>query len=137
MPLGRPSKYDPSYCDKLIEHMTGGLSFESFGGVVGVNRDTLYAWSKEHPDFKESKALATQAGRLFWERLGVDGVWNEPQRKTLNATVWIFNMKNRFGWRDKAPDEDMDTETREPEQQISPAGYLEILRERQKAKGST
>lgn len=21
--------------------------------------------------------------------------------KSLNSTVWIFNMKNRFGWRDK------------------------------------
>ena len=29
-PVGRPTKYKPEYCEMLIEHMSEGLSFESF-----------------------------------------------------------------------------------------------------------
>jgi len=89
--------------------MKQGLSFESFGGVAGVARSTLYEWVKAHPEFKAAKEIGTEASRLWWENTGISGIWNESSRdpeggthsKSLNSSVWIFNMKNRFGWRDK------------------------------------
>lgn len=109
-PVGRPSKYKPEYCDLLIQHMRDeGLSFESFGGVVDVCRDTLYEWANQHPEFSDAKKRGESHGRLYWEKRGRDGMYNETIKdddgmtvtRSINSTVWIFTMKNRFGWRDK------------------------------------
>ena len=118
-PIGRPSKYKPEYCQMLIDHMGSGLSYESFAAVIKVNRDTIYAWEKEYPDFSDAKKIAWDQNLLFWEKLGVDHVLNETldeenedegvrkrTSKSLNATVWIFNMKNRHKWGDKIAGED-------------------------------
>lgn len=96
---GRPSTYDPKYCDLLVAHMAMGFSFESFGAdVEGIaSRATLYRWVEEHEDFRDAKEKGDAACRKFWELQGVTGL----HMKGFNATVWIFNMKNRFKWTDK------------------------------------
>lgn len=115
---GRPSKYKPQYCLDLIIHMAEGYSYESFAALINVNPDTLYEWEKVHSEFSEAKKTAFVKNLLFWEKLGIDFVLNETHEeeneeervykktsKSLNPTVWIFNMKNRHKWRDKQKDE--------------------------------
>lgn len=102
---GRPSKYKEEYCQMLIDHMASGLSFESFAAVIDVNDDTLSEWAKVHPKFSDAKKTAFSKSLLFWEKLGLNNIHNVslPNKgsKSLNSTIWIFTMKNRFGWRDK------------------------------------
>jgi len=116
-PRGRPSKYKPEFCELLIEHMSKGLSFESFSAIAEVNQDTLHEWVKVHEEFSESKKMAFANCQLFWEKLGVENILNVSESSgrgddayhkssTLNASIWIFNMKNRFKWRDKQPGEE-------------------------------
>lgn len=108
-PEGRPTKYELGYCQKLIDHMAGGLSFESFAGEIGVHRDTLYEWEKVHPEFSDAKKIGTDASLLKWEKIGRDNIINSSESspgfggsaRSINSAVWIFNMKNRFKWRDK------------------------------------
>ena len=99
MPMGRPSKYQPEYCEMLIKHMSEGLSFESFGGVVNCHDDTLRNWCELFPDFLDARKRGLQANKIFWERVGVDGAMGKIPG--FNATSWIFNMKNRFKWTDR------------------------------------
>jgi len=103
MAFGRPTKYDPKYCEELIEFMSQGFSYEAFAGHLTVAISTLYEWEGANPDFSEAKKLAFAKNRIFWEAKGVEGLKNEsgPGAVNLNSTVWIFNMKNRFGWRDR------------------------------------
>lgn len=96
---GAPSKYKPEYCQMLIDHVTQGMSFETFGVDLKVNRDTLQEWAKVHPDFSEAKKNAYDASFKFWERVGFAGM--SGKIKNFNAAVWIFSMKNRFKWTDK------------------------------------
>jgi hypothetical protein len=45
-------------------------------------------------DFPAEKIESARRKRLkFWEELAIEG--------KINASVWTFNMKNRFGWRDR------------------------------------
>lgn len=113
--IGRPSKYNPEFCQQLIDHMAQGLSFESFAAVIGVNQDTLYEWTKVHDEFSEAKKTAYNANLLFWEKQGIDGLYSIVETdeegkivrsKSINSTVWIFNMKNRHKWRDKQEGEE-------------------------------
>ena len=110
--MGRPTVWKPEFIDLLPPHMAKGLSFETFAGVCGVTKDTLYQWVEKYPDFSDAKKRGTELNRLFWEQVGIDGLWNTEEteqegnyrkttKKSLNAAVWIFNMRNRFNWTDK------------------------------------
>lgn len=93
--------------------MREGLSFESFGGICGVSKQTLYAWAEANPEFLDAKHQGLEAARLYWEKLGRDYVISTSETQTgiggssksLNSSVYSLTMKNRFGWRDKQPDE--------------------------------
>ena len=98
MPAGRPTKYRPEYCEMIIEHMAEGLSKEAFAGVIGVHKETIYNWAEANPEFSDAIKTGEVKSRLFWEKLGMAGASGSDE---FNATAWIFNMKNRFGWRDK------------------------------------
>lgn len=118
--MSRPTKYKKEYCQKLIEHMAKGYSFESFSAVVNVNQDTLHEWAKPKVsvEFSEAKKEAFAKCRLFWETIGIDGMLGKITRKVqkvdsygnkttenvqvkIDVGMWIFNMKNRFGWKDR------------------------------------
>ena len=99
---GRPTKYKKEYCEKLIAHMGQGLSFESFAGVVDVDRDTVYHWLTLFPPFSDAKKKGTEKCRLFWEKMGIG--LSAGKLKNGQAGVWVYNMKCRFSkeWRDNA-----------------------------------
>lgn len=101
MTLGRPTKYDPAYCEQLVEFMAQGFSYGAFAGKIHVNIDTLYEWEKVNEDFSEAKKSGNAKNLEFWERAGIHGMWEEKDGLKLNSTVWIFNMKNRHKWRDR------------------------------------
>lgn len=101
-------------CDRLCEHLKSGLSLDCFE----VDRNTIYKYIKDFPSEFTSKAIksALLEGRKFWEEEGVKGMKGERvtireesedgrrtviREKGFNATAWIFNMKNRFGWADR------------------------------------
>ena len=98
---GQPTKYKPEYCQKLIDHMATGLSYETFGAVIDVATSTIYLWEDEHPEFSEAKKIAFNKCRIWWESHATDYLVNSPNGKSLNASIWIFNMKNRFKWTDR------------------------------------
>lgn len=112
--VGRPTSYKKEYCELLIEHMSKGLSYEAFAGSIGVSKQTIYDWEKVNPEFLDAKYIGTEKSRIFWESLGINHILNVSESfgkdagsksVSLNAPVWVFNMKNRFGWKDKQPEE--------------------------------
>lgn len=91
--FGRPTKYKPEYCQMLIDHMSQGLSYESFAASISVSRETLYQWEKDQPDFSYSKKIAKGGSLLFLEKLGLNGA--QGKIKGFNVASWIFICKNR------------------------------------------
>lgn len=98
MPGGRPTKYDPKMCDEVMPFMSQGYSKEALAGHFGISGETLRQWIEEHDEFSAAIKEGIEASRHEWERIGVEG---SKGSKCFNATGWIFNMKNRFGWRDR------------------------------------
>lgn len=103
--VGRPTKYKPEYCEMLIEHMSQGYSYETFGAVVDCSKQTVYDWEEHFPEFVDAKKRAFTKCQQFWEKLGIDNIISRSSREygseTLNTGVWVFNMKNRFKWTDR------------------------------------
>ena len=97
--IGRPTKYKKEYCQMLREHMAEGLSYTTFQAVIFVSIETLYTWEKKHPAFLEAKKQGFAAGQMFWEKMGRSGAAGKLQGFQTGA--WVFNMKNRFRWKDR------------------------------------
>lgn len=95
-PVGRPTLYRPEYCEKLIEHMSQGYSFESFAATVGTHRGVLYEWANKHKEFQDAKSRATELCMLHWEKLGMAGMMGKVP--SFGGSMWMFNMKCRFRW---------------------------------------
>lgn len=96
---GRPTKYKHEYCDMLVEHMSKGLSFESFAATIQVHDGTLRDWEAKFPEFAVAKKNGYAHCRIYWEKVGAGGMLGKIPG--FNATVWIFSMKNRFRWADR------------------------------------
>lgn len=90
--IGRPSKYDPTYCDLVLELGAEGMSKAQMAACIGVNRDTLQEWSRVHPEFSVALKNATELALAWWETAGQRNM----TRQGFNATAYIFQMKNRF-----------------------------------------
>lgn len=95
----RVSSFKPEYCDLLVEHMSKGLSFNAFAGVIKVSQAVLYKWSKKYPEFQDARNRGDAAALLHWEKVGRAGMMGKVPN--FNAAVYIFSMKNKFDWTDK------------------------------------
>jgi hypothetical protein len=98
--MGRPSKYKPAYCERVIELGKKGMSVVEIACDIGVHRDTLEKnWPAEHPEFFEAFARARDESQAWWERAGREGLTADK----FNAQVWSRSMSARFpnDWREK------------------------------------
>lgn len=99
-PGGRPSKYDPAYCQQLIDHMSEGASLLSFAAEIDVNRDTLHEWARVHPEFSEAVTRGKAKCAAWWEKVGR----NLAMTGEGNATMVVFGLKNMSAgeWADRS-----------------------------------
>lgn len=98
MTAGRPSDYDPSYCDEAITFLADGFSLAALAGKLGVARSTIYKWVEEHPEFSDAVKTGQAKAVLWWETANR----NLALTGEGNATSIIFGLKNRASdeWRD-------------------------------------
>jgi hypothetical protein len=96
---GRPSKYQPAFCEQVVDHMREGASLTSFAAEIGVCRDTITEWCSVHDEFSAAVKRGKAACAAWWEKtnrnLAVSGQGN--------ATACVFGLKNMAAddWRDK------------------------------------
>lgn len=99
MSAGRPSLYDPEYCEAVINMGKQGYSVVEMATELGVARSTLEeAWPKAHPEFSEAFTHARECSQAWWERTGRVGMI----ANTINASIWSRSMAARFprDWRE-------------------------------------
>lgn len=90
--IGRPSLYDPSYCDLVLELGAEGKSRAQIAAALGVSRQTIENWCDAHPQFLDALKEAKDLELAWWETAGQMNM----TRQGFNATAFIFQMKNRF-----------------------------------------
>jgi transposase-like protein len=95
-PVGRPSDYDPSYCEVAIELGKQGKSTEAIGARIGVGTATLYRWRDKHEEFREALELAKEYELEWWEEVAMKHMLEEKDQPKLNASIWTRSMSARF-----------------------------------------
>lgn len=96
--MGRPTKYKEEYCEDIYKFMAEGKSKEAWAGSKGFSKHRIYDWAEKHKKFRHAVKRGEAACQNFWEEMGIQ----MALAGAGNATVWIFNMKNRFKWKDRS-----------------------------------
>lgn len=135
MPAGRPSAYDPAYCDKVLELGAEGYSVVEMAAEIGVARATLETnWPAAHPEFLEAFTHARQLSQAWWEGQGRKNLTADK----FQAQLYSRSMAARFphDWREKTL-HGSDPENPLPAPALLDASKLstEALRELMAAKG--
>lgn len=95
-PVGRPSLYDPKYCEEVIELGKIGKSSEAIGAILGVGTATLYRWRDEFEEFREALALAKEFELHWWEDIAQTHMIENRESDKINASIWSRSMAARF-----------------------------------------
>lgn len=95
---GRPTSYDPAFCERVLELGEQGASYVEIAHELGVVRQTLHNWEDAHPEFLDAITRAREASQVWWEKQGRAGLTAER----FNASVWSRSMAARFpdDWRE-------------------------------------
>lgn len=75
---------------------SGGSAVEA-RCLLGIGTSAWDTLLEDSDEFRATEKERQALCEVWWERQG-RRMTEEGQG---NATVWIFNMKNRFGWRDR------------------------------------
>lgn len=136
--MARPSLYDPKYCDMIIEYfdrppyvevkktvMTSGGPIEmpvneatdfptlaGFARSIGVHRETLLNWAKEHDAFFDALKKAKNIQEDYIQTNGMKGLVNTP--------FVIFAAKNIIGWRNEPEEKKEDDESKHEKKWTTP-----------------
>lgn len=89
---GRPSKYEPSCCETVIELGKAGKSVAQMCAHFDISRQTIDNWAEAHPEFLEALSRAKMHAQSWWEEQGVSGMTADK----FNAAVWKKSMEARF-----------------------------------------
>ena len=95
-PVGRPSMYDPAYCEQAIELGRIGKSTEAIGAIIGVGTATLYRWRDEHKEFREALDIAKDMELYWWEEQAQAYMVENKESDRQNASLWSRSMAARF-----------------------------------------
>lgn len=109
---GRPSVYDPAFCELAETTLSKGYSLAVLAGEIGVSRQTVDTWQNTHPEFLDAIKRGRAKGARVWE----DRLAKLADANVGNVTAVIFGLKNRLAddWRDK--------------QEIEHSGGLEVTK---------
>lgn len=99
MPAGRPTKYDPTYCERVVEFGKQGMSVVEMADELDVSRNTLETlWPAANPEFMEALARSRDASQAWWEKQGRLGLSADK----FQASLYSRSMAARFprDWRE-------------------------------------
>lgn len=89
---GRPSKYKPEYCERVIELGKEGKSLTQIAVALDVSKATIIYWSDNYIEFSTALTRAKECEQAWWEAKGMDGLTADR----FNSAVWSKSMSARF-----------------------------------------
>jgi len=95
-PIGRPTLYDPKYCDLVVELGAKGKSVEQISTYLGVSLRVMYDWRDRYPDFLHALDDAKIAEQTWWEEQAQAYMLEHKDGAKLNASIWSRSMAARF-----------------------------------------
>lgn len=90
--IGRPPKYDPAFCDVIIELGKQGKSQVQMAAHLDVCKATITQWAQQHPAFSNALTRARIYAQAHFEDLAQAGLADSK----FNANLFKIIAYNRF-----------------------------------------
>ena len=94
--LGRPSKYDSAYCDRIVELGKLGYTRAMIANELGFGWRNLQNWEGAHEEFRAALEQARVDAMAYMERLALEHMVESPGGPKLNTGLWSRSMAARF-----------------------------------------
>lgn len=95
-PVGRPSTYNPEYCERVVELGKLGKSIEQICFDLDTPVRTLYEWRDRYPEFSQALEDAKAFEQAWWETQAHAYMVETKDGPKLNASLWSRSMAARF-----------------------------------------
>jgi len=95
-PVGRPSLYDPKYCEEVIALGKLGKSIEQIASRLGFSLRTMYQWKEQHQEFLHALEEAKEHEQAWWEDQADAYMVETKEGPKLNSAIWSRSMAARF-----------------------------------------
>jgi transposase len=95
-PVGRPSLYDPAYCEQVIELGKLGKSVEQIASHLGMSLRVFYDWKEKYPEFLQALDDAKQYEQYWWEEQAQAYLIENKDSDKINTSLWSRSMAARF-----------------------------------------
>jgi len=83
--------------EKMIDMGEQGCYVSEIIKGLGLTLDIHRTMLKNSDEYREAWAETNLASEAWWLRTGRENLMNNK----FNNAMWIFNVKNRIGWRDQ------------------------------------
>lgn len=98
---GVKSKYDSEYCELVIAlSRHEGLLQYQLAERLEIPYSTMMEWKKRYVEFSQALKVSVSACEVWWVEKAKSCLILDKDSK-FSAAVWIFLMKNKFGYTDK------------------------------------
>lgn len=94
MTIGRPTKYDESYCQVAIDFMGQGYSLTALAGHLGVAKSSIYEWMSANPEFSSAISMARTGRVLALER----DMLTSDNNAVINARKFALINADKDEW---------------------------------------
>jgi len=94
--VGRPSLYDPKYCEEVIALGKLGKSVEQIASTLGFSLRVLYHWRDKHDEFLHALEYAKELEQAWWEDQAHAYMVETKEGPKLNSSLWSRSMAARF-----------------------------------------
>ena len=95
-PVGRPSLYDPAYCEQVVELGKLGKSVEQIASHLGMSLRVFYDWKEKYPEFLQALDDAKQYEQYWWEEQAQAYLIENKDSDKINTSLWSRSMAARF-----------------------------------------
>lgn len=97
MAAGRPSEYNPTLGNEVIELMATGLSLTAAAAAIGFHRDTMYDWAEKYPEFSDAVKLG-KGKRVHKLETDLLAAKDGP---TVTSRIFALKNADPTEWREK------------------------------------
>jgi hypothetical protein len=100
-PGGRPTKYTPEMCNLVMECGREGGTVAEMAAACDVSIQTLYEWSKVHPEFSESFTRGQELAEATWSKHVREGLKKTPSEFQGAANLKYMAQRFQERWSER------------------------------------